>query len=76
MCLTLFYNYPRLVIPAKAGIQTENTGFRIKSGMTKCVELFLRQYTTFHSLSLMMPLIESVRLSLQMRSLHNWQPSE
>jgi hypothetical protein len=37
-------NYP-VKISAKAGIQTENTGFRIKSGMTKCVKLFLRQYT-------------------------------
>jgi hypothetical protein len=52
------YNDPIVVIPAPAfarvnlsprrrgaGIQTENTGFRIKSGMTKCVKLFLRQYT-------------------------------
>jgi len=35
-----------VVIPAKAGIQIasspeEKAGFRIKSGMTKCVELFL-----------------------------------
>ena len=35
----------KVVIPAKAGIQIENTGFRIKSGMTKCVKFFLRQYT-------------------------------
>ena len=35
----------RVVIPAKAGIQIKNTGFRIKSGMTKCVKFFLRQYT-------------------------------
>jgi hypothetical protein len=46
MSLTLLYNDPRVVIPAKAGIQTENTGFRIKSGMTKCEKLFLRQYTS------------------------------
>ena len=26
------------VIPAKAGIQ-ENTGFRVKPGMTKCIKL-------------------------------------
>jgi hypothetical protein len=43
--LTLLYNDPRVIIPAKAGIQIENTGFRIKSGMTKCVKLFLRHYT-------------------------------
>jgi hypothetical protein len=29
----------------KTGIQIENTGFRIKSGMTKCVKVFLIQYT-------------------------------
>jgi hypothetical protein len=28
------YNDPRVVIPVKAGIQVEKTGFRIKSGMT------------------------------------------
>jgi hypothetical protein len=43
--LTLLYNHPRVVIPAKAGIQFEKTGFRIKSGMTLCVKSFLRQYT-------------------------------
>jgi hypothetical protein len=32
-------------ISAKAGIQVEKVGFRIKSGMTKCVKSFLRQYT-------------------------------
>jgi hypothetical protein len=36
------YNDPSVVIPGKAGIQTENTGFRIKSGITRCVKLFLR----------------------------------
>ncbi len=35
-----------VVISAKAGIQTENTGFRIKSGMTKCVKLFSRHYSS------------------------------
>jgi len=43
--LTLLYNNLRAVIPAKTGIQIEKTGFRIKSGMTKCVKLFLRHYT-------------------------------
>ena len=37
------------VIPAKAGIQIEKTGFRIKSGMTQCVKLFLRHYTSIVS---------------------------
>ncbi len=37
----------RVVIPAKAGIQNENNGFRIKSGMTECVKFFLKQYTRF-----------------------------
>jgi hypothetical protein len=41
----------RVVIPAKAGIQIENTGFRIKSGMTKCVKFFLRQYTSEDKIS-------------------------
>jgi len=36
----------RVVIPAKAGIQIENTGFRIKFGMIKCVKFFLREYTS------------------------------
>ena len=37
----------KVVIPAKAGIQIENTGFRIKSGMTKCLKFFLKQYTSY-----------------------------
>ncbi len=45
--LTFLYNDPKIVIPAKAGIQIENTGFRIKSGTTKCVKVFLKQYTNF-----------------------------
>jgi len=36
--LTLLYNDLRAVIPAKAGIQIKNTGFRIRSGMTKHVK--------------------------------------
>ncbi len=45
----LLYIISQAVIPAKAGIQIENTGFRIKSGMTKCVKLFLRHYTKLDS---------------------------
>ena len=37
----------KVVIPAKAGIQIENTGFRIKSGTTKCLKFFLKQYTSY-----------------------------
>ena len=33
------------VIPAKAGIQIENTGFRVKPGMTIKVKRLLTQYT-------------------------------
>ena len=33
------------VIPAKAGIQIEKTGFRIKSGMTKSMKSFVGQDT-------------------------------
>jgi hypothetical protein len=43
--LTLLYNNLKDVIPAKAGIQIEKTGFRIKSGMTKCVKSFMKHYT-------------------------------
>jgi hypothetical protein len=45
MSLILLYNDRRVVIPAKAGILTENPGFRIKSGMTYCVRVFLGDYT-------------------------------
>ena len=34
-----------LKISAKAGIQIEKTGFRIKSGMTKWANSFLRKHT-------------------------------
>jgi hypothetical protein len=44
--LTLLYNNLRDVIPATAGIQIEKTGFRIKSGMTKCVKSFMKHYTS------------------------------
>jgi len=42
--LTLLYSNLKSVIPAKAGIQVKKTGFRITSGMTKCVITFLRHY--------------------------------
>jgi len=45
MFLTLLYYNLIVVFPAKAGIQVEKTGFRIKSGMTTCVKSFLTQYT-------------------------------
>ena len=44
--LTFLYSGLRTVIPAKAGIQIEKIGFRIKSGMTKYVKSFLKQYTS------------------------------
>ena len=34
------------VIPAKAGIQIENTGFRVKPGITTKVKGLLTQYTS------------------------------
>jgi hypothetical protein len=34
MRTTLLYMSSEVVIPAKAGIQIENTGFRVKPGMT------------------------------------------
>jgi hypothetical protein len=45
--LVLLYNDLRAVIPAKAGIQDNKTGFRIKSGMTKYAKSFLKHYTIF-----------------------------
>jgi len=36
------------VIPAKAGIQLRNTGFRVKPGMTIKVKGLLTQYTTIN----------------------------
>ena len=38
------------VIPAKAGIQLRNTGFRVKPGMTIKVKGLLTQYTSVVSL--------------------------
>jgi len=56
---TLLYNNLRDVIPAPYQVrgklqwesrlppaQREKTGFRIKSGMTKCVKSFMKHYTT------------------------------
>jgi hypothetical protein len=40
------YNGLSVVIPAKAGIQVERTGFRIESGMTQYVKPFLKHYTS------------------------------
>ena len=56
MSLTFLYNNLRTVIPVKAGIQVasgpkgplaqrENTGFRVKPGMTIKVKGLLTQYT-------------------------------
>ncbi len=42
--LTLLYISSEAVIPAKAGIQIENTGFRVKPGMTIKAKGLLTQY--------------------------------
>ena len=41
--LTLLYIISKAVIPAKAGIQFRNTGFRVKPGMTNKVKILLMQ---------------------------------
>ena len=38
----------KAVIPAKAGIQIENTGFRVKPGMTNKGKELLTHYTNDH----------------------------
>ena len=43
---TLLYINSETVIPAKAGIQFANTGFRAKPGMTIKVKGLLTQYTS------------------------------
>ncbi len=43
---TLLYISSEAVIPAKAGIQFKNTGFRVKPGMTIKVKDFLTQHTS------------------------------
>ncbi|MDO9351096.1 MAG: hypothetical protein Q7U55_07655, partial [Deltaproteobacteria bacterium] len=47
--LTLPYINFEGVIPAKAGIQVRNTGFRVKPGMTIKVKELLTQYTRFRT---------------------------
>ena len=46
--LTLLYISYQAVIPAKAGIQFRNPGFRVKPGMTIKVKGFLTHYTRFY----------------------------
>ncbi len=43
---TLLYIIYKAVIPAKAGIQLRNTGFRVKPGMTNKVKGLLTKYTS------------------------------
>ena len=43
---TLLYISSEAVIPAKAGIQLGNTGFRVKPGMTIKVKGLLTQHTS------------------------------
>ena len=45
---TLLYINSEPVIPAEAGIQLRNTGFRVKPGMTIKVKGLLTQYTTIN----------------------------
>ena len=45
--LTFLYINSEAVIPAKAGIQFRNTGFRVKPGMTKKGKELLKHYTRF-----------------------------
>ena len=46
MNLTLLYINSEAVIPAKAGIQPRNTGFRVKPGMTNKGKRFLNHYNS------------------------------
>ena len=43
--LTLLYINSKAVIPAKAGIQLKNTGFRVKPGMTNKGKRLVTHYT-------------------------------
>ena len=43
--LTFLYTDFRTVIPAKAGIQFKNSGFRVEPGMTNKVKGFLIYHT-------------------------------
>jgi hypothetical protein len=45
---TLLYINSETVIPAKAGIQIANTGFRVKPGMTIKVKELLTQYPRYY----------------------------
>jgi hypothetical protein len=45
--LTLLCVNSEVVIPAKAGIQFKNNGFRVKPGMTNKGKGFLSHYTTW-----------------------------
>ena len=42
---TLLYVISQAVIPAKAGIQLRNTGFRVKPGMTSKVKRLMTRQT-------------------------------
>jgi hypothetical protein len=46
---TLLYINSETVIPAKAGIQLANTGFRVKPGMTIKVKGLLTEYIRFRT---------------------------
>ena len=46
---TLLYINSEAVIPAEAGIQHRNTGFRVRPGMTNKVKGLLTHYTNLPS---------------------------
>jgi len=50
---TLLYTHSGAVIPAKAGIQLNKTGFRVKPGMTIKVKGLSTHYTSVVSLTLL-----------------------
>jgi hypothetical protein len=49
--LTLLYINSEAVIPAKAGIQPRNIGFRVKPGMTNKGKRFLNHCTTVRNVN-------------------------
>ena len=60
---TLLYTIPRALIPPKAGIQSRNTGFRVKPGMTNKAKGFSTDYiTAFRNPQLKGPLIDNFPL--------------
>jgi hypothetical protein len=61
--LTLLYINSEAVIPAKAGIQPRNTGFRVKPGMTNKGKRFLIHYTRKSSFFLLPNIPSFHRLS-------------